>query len=185
MINDLLYPIARYVSRWLDRLLPHMGRDEFTIVFRFAKFDDKMVFEQRLMLDADALQNVMCRDLQSYGEWRVAGIPFEIETSEQSWARSIPVPKARLRSESSPSFCVDADIWLAEDSSLLAEETLQTLCVRRLTDAISKSSELKQAISTLGSAKLSKTQAVKLRLSFTGEIAETGLGSHAQKTSST
>ena len=181
----MLANIGMILHRWLSQYLPDMRAEEFTVVLRFEKFDDKLAFERRLMLDADALQNVMCRDPASYDRWRFAGVQFALETTEQSWARSIPVPKARLRSESSPSFCVDADIWLAEDSSLLAEETLQTLCVRRLTDAISKSSELRQAISTLGSTKLSKTQAVKLRLSFTGEIAETGLGSHAQKTSST
>jgi hypothetical protein len=57
--------------------------------------------------------------------------------------------------------------------------------VERLTDTILNSKELKQAIHTAGSTKLSETQVLRFRLSFIAEIVETGLQSSEPKTSST
>lgn len=78
-------------------------------------------------------------------------------------------------SESSRSICVDLVLTPEGVSNFRADpEALMLLQVERLKDAMLKSSALRQAIRTLGSTKLSPTQAIRFRLFFTAAIVEDG-----------
>lgn len=88
--------------------------------------------------------------------------------------------------ESSRTISKSAAIPHAEANNFLAgPEALMWSWVRHLQDCIWKSSELSRAILTLGLTKLLPTQEIRLRLSFTVEIVETGSQSSELKTSST
>lgn len=85
---------------------------------------------------------------------------------------------------SSRSIYVIGDMPRDEGSNSLADREALTLRrVKHLADTISNSSELKRATHTIGSTKLSATQVIKFRWSFTVEIAESGSPLHEPTTS--